>query len=109
MKNIYICIFASILLVAKATGVQYHSFTDLEGRKLEAKILSFDNRSGKIELERQDGKTFKVKPSLFSESDQDYILKWITANQVLSEENLRISFRKMKAKEFQGHSLQEQH
>lgn len=83
-----------LLTAAAASGEGYHTFTDPQGRSLEARIISLDEASGKVELERQDGKTFKVPPNAFSEADQVYIRQWISANQILSEKNLRISFRK---------------
>ncbi len=72
----------------------YHVFTDTQGRELKAKIVSFNASKGNIGLEREDGKTFKVSPNLFSEADQDYINKWIAAGRVLSDDNLRVSFKK---------------
>lgn len=47
-------------------------------------------------MERIDGARVWASPDLFSEEDQVYIQEWISAQQVLSEKHLRLSFRKMR-------------
>jgi hypothetical protein len=72
----------------------YRTFTDAEGRTVDAKILSFDAARGRLEIEREDGKRVRVEPGLFSEADQEYIKEWILADLALSDTNLRVSIKK---------------
>jgi hypothetical protein len=85
---------AVALIALSASGDEYRIFTDPQGRAIEAKMLQFNAAKRKIKLERKDGKTFWVSPDVFSGEDAVYIQEWIAAEQILSEKNLRISFRK---------------
>jgi tetratricopeptide (TPR) repeat protein len=81
-------------MVIPAGAGEFRTFTDTQGREVKARIVSVDDRTGKVELEREGGKTFKVSPGLFTEADQEYIQAWTTANLVLSEKNLIVTFSK---------------
>ncbi len=82
------------LAVATAFGGDYREFSDMQGRVIKAKIVEFDSVKGKLLIEREGGKQVWVRPSVFSEPDQDYIKEWFAAEQVLSEKNLRITLKK---------------
>ena len=70
--------------------VSAHTFDLPDGRSLEATILSVDDRSGIVELERMDGKIAKVKTTVFIEEDQLYIKNWISDRLFISPVNLQI-------------------
>ena len=63
-------------------------------------MFSYDEIKGLLQLERKDGQRFSVPANLFSKDDQTYIMNWVKANRVLSEKNLRISFKKKKGESY---------
>ena len=78
----------TILMIGLALGTiapngsalaETRNFTDQKGRKMAAELVSHKG-DGTIELRREDGKTFSVKPTVFSIEDQSYIKKWIEKN-----------------------------
>ncbi len=79
------------LLVATAFGDEYRTFTDTEGRSIEAKIVEFDSAQGRVQIERKDGKTVWVPPSAFSEEDQAYIHRWSQIHTMLDETALKVT------------------
>lgn len=71
-------ILASLCLLV-VVGLPAHEFTDLQGRKLEAEILSA--ASGQVMLKRaSDGRAFNVAASTFTAADQKFISDWADAN-----------------------------
>ena len=86
--------FGAALLAGIVCADAYRTFTDVQGRAISAKIVAFDAAMGKIEVEREDGNSVWVSPTIFSEADQAYIKKWIAADLLLSKNTLRISFKK---------------
>lgn len=67
-----------------------HTFTTPDGRSLEAAILQYDARKGKIQIERADGKKLWTLPSVFIEKDQAYVQQWIVADQFMSPIKFKI-------------------
>ncbi len=84
----------TVLMILSAQGDEYRIFTDAQGRAIEAKIIAYDSSKAKIRIERKDGGAFWVAPSLFSQEDLKYIKEWVKADQILSDDNLRIAFKK---------------
>ena len=82
--------FILIILLLTMNIVSAHTFDLPDGRSLEATILSVDDRSGIVELERTDGKIAKVKTTVFIEEDQLYIKNWISDRLFISPVNLQI-------------------
>jgi len=76
----------------------YRIFTDNEDRTVEAKIVKFDARSGKVTLESRKRRKVTVMATIFSEEDQDYIKEWISVRDFLSNSKLRISIVKKQGK-----------
>ncbi len=76
----------------------YRIFTDKEDRSVEAKVVKFDPRSGKVTLERRNHRKVTVLASIFSEADQDYIEEWLSVQDFLSNSKLRISIVKKQGK-----------
>jgi len=70
---------------------EFHVFTDMQGRAVMLKVVDCDLTHNKVMVEREDGRRRSVKVSGFSESDQAYIKAWYMANELISEQNLRIS------------------
>ena len=57
----------------------YRTFTDKEGRTVNARILKVHSETRKITLERDNKKIVIVPVSIFSKADQTYISEWSPA------------------------------
>lgn len=71
--RLILCLCAGSLI---SLGETYHSFTDKEGRSIQAKIIKFDSQSMRVTLERENRKVATVPLDIFSEADQEYIRSW---------------------------------
>lgn len=69
---------ALLIVCAIDTHLYSREFTDVQGRKIEATIVSYIGEN--IEL-KMGSRTFAVPIAKFSEADQKYIREWIEANQ----------------------------
>ncbi len=76
----------------------YRIFTDKENRAVEAKVVHFDSRSGKVTLKSRKHRKSIVSISIFSEEDQAYIKEWLSVQNFLSNSKLRISIVKKQGK-----------
>ena len=57
-------------------------FTSSDGvRKIEASITAYDQNLKMVSILRKDGKSFRSELTSFSQSDQQYILKWSEGRQ----------------------------
>lgn len=102
MKIDYICLIAvlalSVVVPSHGKGTP-HTFTTPDGRTLEATILQYSARNGKIQIERADGKKIWTLPTVFSAPDQAYIQKWIAVDKFLSSSSFKITGDSSKDKE----------
>lgn len=79
------CIFSCLCLIAAAMPLSAHEFTDLQGRKLEAEIVSA--AAGQVTLKRAaDGRVFAVPATTFTAADQQFITEWADDNTKYSFE-----------------------
>ena len=70
---------ASLCLIVAATLAQAREFTDLQGRKLDAEVISV--AGGQASLKRMaDGRVFTVPVASFSEADQKFMNTFAAAN-----------------------------
>lgn len=68
-----------ICVLLAVTRLSAREFTDLQGRKLEAEIVSA--AAGQVSLKRvADGRVFNVPATTFTEADQKFIAEWAEAN-----------------------------
>ena len=100
MNRIWMTLLALGFCTGLASADEFRIFSDPQGRAIEAKIVKFDSVKGKIQVERKDGQRVWVQPEQFSKDDQAYIKEWISADQVLSETNLRVTFKKVKIESY---------
>ena len=94
MKVYYVlflcCLFAATTpSIGRGEGT-LHTFTTPDGRSLNATIKDYNDRTGKIQIKREDGKELWVLPTVFSEPDQEYIQQWIAADQFMSPIKFKI-------------------
>ncbi|WP_372798470.1 hypothetical protein [Pontiella sp.] len=73
-------------------GAEMHAFELKDGRTLEAEIIDYDGRSGKVTLKRPDGKRVPVPADIFVGADQSYIQEWNAAKAFTSDQYLKITF-----------------
>jgi len=71
-----------------------HMFTDQQDRTVFARIIRMDERRGLVELELENKRRIKVKPSIFCEKDQVYIKSWIWINTFTSNSGLVFTGKK---------------
>lgn len=94
MKIRKIGILSLLIAFVLAIGVQaageYRTFTTPDGRSLEAKVLQYSERTGKVQLERADGKKIWTLPTVFIEENQVYVRKWIKVDQFMSSMKFKI-------------------
>jgi hypothetical protein len=70
-----VCLSAALLATRLlAADADLHDFTDQQGRTLKAEIINVIGQE--VSLQRADGENFKVKISIFSSADQDFIRQW---------------------------------
>jgi tetratricopeptide (TPR) repeat protein len=98
MKRVHhLVVFFTFLIYGSLAGAlpekPYHPFTLKDGRNIDARILAFDSKAGKINMERHNLKKGWVSPDIFSENSQKYIQEWVTADNFLSS-NVIISTEK---------------
>lgn len=87
-----------LCVLAANAAVSAREFTDLQGRKLEAEIVSA--AAGQVSLKRTaDGRLFNVPATTFNEADQKFIAEW-------AEANTKYSFEVAYTKKKQGETKQ---
>lgn len=64
-----------ILLAPWLVWAQVRTFTDTEGKTIEAELIEAD--AGSVRVRRDDGVVFDVARERLSESDQEFIDQWI--------------------------------
>ena len=90
MKGYMAGLLFGVLCLGSQAMDEFHMFTDTQGRTIELKLIKFDSEHGRISVERQDGHRLTVSISNFCEADHDYVRQWFIANELLSEDNLKI-------------------
>lgn len=68
----------SILAAGFCQAAEFRTFTDAQGREMDAKITRVSGED--VYIERRDGLSTRVAISIFSQEDQDYIRKWEELN-----------------------------
>lgn len=92
MNSVKRLLLLGILSLGFTCVAEMHAFELNDGRTLEAEIVDFDGRSGKVTLKRADGKRVPVPANIFVEADQAYIKEWDAAKAFTSDKFLKVSF-----------------
>jgi hypothetical protein len=90
MSRAGVWVVAVILLFASPVCAEMHVFSLQDGRVLEAEIVDYNGKLGKVTLKRLDGKRVPVKVNIFVEVDQQYIKEWAASNAFLSDSILQV-------------------
>ena len=87
-------------LIITATGTQavtkYRNFTSADGKTIKAAVKSYNAQKKIVTIERDNRKTMKVPITVFSESDQAYILDWEVLRCFSVERLFKISVKRKK-------------
>ncbi len=83
----------SMVLGVWASG-EFHIFTDGQDRVVTAKIINVDSRRDVVELELENKRRTKVKPSIFIEADQIYICDWESLKRFNSSSMFKVEISK---------------
>jgi hypothetical protein len=82
------------LFAAEAALREFH---DQQGRTVKIELLSWNKASGKLSVEMENGRRISVKPSIFSEKDQQYIADWLQDQVFMNDRYLRLDVEKRSA------------
>ena len=74
----FLLICLPLCLLQNAFSSEFRTFTDTKGRQMEAKITRVSGDD--IHIKRKDGMETRVKLSVFSETDQEYVKQWAYDN-----------------------------
>lgn len=69
-----ILLITQLLALPFACGEEYRTFSDTQGRKIEAAVLAVEG--DRVRIRRADGPALWADLSLFSSEDQSYIKAW---------------------------------
>jgi hypothetical protein len=85
--------FWGLFVAVLCEGAQdaFHVFTDRQGRTVSARIIKVDELRGVVELELENKRRSRVKPSVFCEKDQNHIHEWNVCQTFMSSSGLRFS------------------
>ncbi len=86
---LFVCLMAMVSGVRAAT--QYRDFTSADGKTIRGCIKAYDPAKKMVTIERDNRKSSKVSITVFSETDQAYILEWDASKGFSSESLLKIS------------------
>jgi hypothetical protein len=62
------------LLLASTSHLSARTFTDIQGRKLEAEVVAV--QQGQVRIKRADGQEFTLPVTTFSAADQAFLQQW---------------------------------
>lgn len=92
MKKL-ILLFASLTLACHAAD-EYRTFTAQDGRTLKAKIITYDDSTGKVQIQREDSTLITANRSAFSKKDQTYIKTWSATGVFTSTSKLKAEVKR---------------
>ena len=92
MKPMIILFLFSVLPVFSAESLR--TFTAADGRTLKARVISYDERKDRVEVQREDNRKLMVSPASFSEKDQTYIRKWYAAQIFMSSNQFKLEVKR---------------
>ncbi len=78
-------IFVTLAFLILVVPGQARTWTDIQGRTLEADMLTAD--TGSVMVLMTSGRQFKLPLSKLSQQDQDYVKKWLEAKAAEKKEN----------------------
>lgn len=91
-------ILAGVVLCCSLTWGDdgFHSFTDITGRTITARIISYDANKQVIGVKLENGRQGKISLSQLSDEDKIYVEAWNQSKDFLNESRLKISIERYK-------------
>lgn len=83
----FVCLF--VVLTLQAGESDFRTFTDPQGREMEAKLTLVSGDD--VFIERRDGLATKVDIAIFIKEDQDFIREW-GRKQAIKDDALAVRF-----------------
>jgi hypothetical protein len=91
MRKVYKLIALTLIAaVLQASAAKFRTFSDSQGREIEAKLTRVSGDD--IYIERHDGLNTKVDISIFSAEDQSYIRDW-ERKEIIKDDTIAIRFK----------------
>jgi hypothetical protein len=90
MKTRSMIVGVLLMVLNAGATTQYRDFMDTKGRTIRARILSYEARTQKVKIERDNGSAATVPISIFSDEDQKFIEKWLQHEGVRSAAKLKV-------------------
>lgn len=98
MKIIVYCLLLISVFSAPAwSEEEFHIFTDVTGRAINARIVSYDARKQVISVKLENGRQGKIPLSQLSVEDRKYVDTWVRFSDFLDERTFQISCVKTEA------------
>jgi hypothetical protein len=94
-KSSLALVFLLVVTAANSGATDgFRIFTDRQGRAVSAKIINVDAQRGLVELQLENKRRKKIKPSIFCEKDQTYIRDWQSLRMFNSSSSFKVELKK---------------
>ena len=90
MKCAIVLLCMGMLTLSALSEEEFHLFTSKDDRAISGRIVDFDGRKDTITIELENKRRASVPVGGFSDSDQQYIREWISAQRFMDKQMLRI-------------------
>lgn len=90
-------------LAQAPTGGELRAFTDKQGRKLEAQVISVSPDRRMMKIAQPDGREFELEILKLSLDDQQYLKDWIATRSTQVDYRLEVAIEKTSAKSSERH------
>ena len=106
VPNIFSCLLLALFWANSTVAMEensyerFRSFMSNDGRSVDARIIEYDAKQSRVEVECRNKKKMWVAPDVFSETDQVFIKEWIAANKFLSTTTLGLSIERTEKRAF---------
>lgn len=94
MKRLFIVAGMLFALLASRADAEMREFKLPNGKSVQAEIVSFDSRLGKVKLKLADGRPKTVKPGIFVKEDREYIKEWVSLDGFRNKTFFKVSCSK---------------
>ncbi len=94
MKRLFFAGMLVFALAAHRADAEMREFKLPDGRSLQAEIVGFDSKLGKVKLKLASGKLKTVNPTLFVKEDRVYIKEWAALDGFRNKSSFKVSCSK---------------
>lgn len=94
MRWLVLVITAGLCCSLARSEEDYHMFTDITGREISARILTYDSRKQNIRVEMGTGRQGNILLSQLSDADQEYVRQWQVGRDFMQDRRFVISAKR---------------